>query len=86
MRCWMFDPPVEHVLLYGVSPRSKPGEKTLYHAVVGKPKVGEPGFEIVHDPHPGGGGFVGPPWGVGLIVPLGKPENIFSEFDTPTTA
>lgn len=44
----------EHCIVIGNSPR----QKGVQHAVVGKPQGY--GYEIVHDPHPQGGGLDGP--------------------------
>jgi hypothetical protein len=56
----------EFVILSGESPRKNADGTTKYHAVVGKADCW--GFEIVHDPHPEGGGIVGQPYGVKWIV------------------
>lgn len=54
-----------HCIVIGDSPR-----RPVQHAVVGKPKGY--GFEIVHDPHPEGGGIKGEPKSViyfGALTP-----------------
>lgn len=58
----------EFVLLSGVSPRQNADGSVRHHCVVA---IAEHwGFEVVHDPHPAGGGIVGQPWGVKWIVPV----------------
>lgn len=56
----------DHGILTGVSPRGV----GRHHAVVARPSGY--GFEIVHDPHPDGGGIVGAPETVlyfGTVLP-----------------
>lgn len=60
----------EYVILSGESPRKNADGSTKYHSVVGRADCW--GFEIVHDPHPDGGGLVGEPYGVKWIVPVRK--------------
>ena len=58
----------DYVLLSGESPRKNADGSKKYHCVVGRAKCW--GFEVVHDPHPDGGGIVGQPYGVKWIVQL----------------
>lgn len=58
----------EYVLLSGESPRKNADGSTKYHCVIGKADCW--GFDVVHDPHPEGGGIVGQPYGVKWILPL----------------
>lgn len=56
----------EFVLLSGESPRKDQNGNTFYHCVVGQQSIW--GFEVVHDPHPEGGGIIGQPYGVKWLV------------------
>jgi hypothetical protein len=58
----------ELVILSGESPRATAGGRKKYHCVVGRATCW--GFELVHDPHPDGGGIVGQPYGVKWIIPI----------------
>lgn len=58
----------EFVLLSGESPRKNVDGSKKYHCVIGKADCW--GFEVVHDPHPEGGGIVGQPYGVKWILPI----------------
>lgn len=58
----------ELVILSGRSPRDMPDGSARWHCVIGRADCW--GFEIVHDPFPGGGGLIGNPYGVKWIVPL----------------
>lgn len=55
------------VILSGESPRKTAEGLRKYHCVIGKPSMW--GYEVVHDPHPEGGGIIGEPYGVKWIVP-----------------
>lgn len=57
------------VILSGESSRRRADGGRKYHCVIGRPQVW--GYEVVHDPHPDGGGIVGQPYGVKWIVPVG---------------
>jgi hypothetical protein len=57
----------EYVILSGESPRKRADGGRKYHSVVGRARVW--GFEVIHDPHPDGGGIVGQPYGIRWIVP-----------------
>lgn len=57
----------ELVILSGESPRKNVDGSTKYHCVVGRADCW--GFEVVHDPHPEGGGIIGQPYGVKWLVP-----------------
>lgn len=57
----------EYVILSGESPRKNADGSKKYHCVVGRADCW--GFDVVHDPHPEGGGIVGHPYGVIWIVP-----------------
>lgn len=56
----------ELVILSGESPRKRVDGGKKYHCVVARADCW--GFELVHDPHPEGGGIVGQPYGVKWIV------------------
>jgi hypothetical protein len=58
----------ELVILSGESPRKRSNGGTKYHCVIARADCW--GFELVHDPHPDGGGIVGEPYGVKWIVPV----------------
>lgn len=56
------------LILSGVSPRPAPDGSNRYHCVVAKADCW--GYELIHDPHPEGGGIIGQPFGVKWIVPV----------------
>lgn len=57
----------ELVILSGESPRKRADGGKKYHSVVAKATCY--GFDLIHDPHPDGGGIAGQPYGVKWIVP-----------------